>query len=302
MAYISDSQAAKSLASNAKIVAAGLMDPFINYRFRIEIEGIEMMGFSKMSALDNKTEVFSYVEGGVNNHAHKFPEGTTTYENITFEHGLSVDNALYNWREDVIKGKISESMRSGTIKVYNQNYMRSIWHFHGAWPCQLTIAELDGSTQGGAVLIESMVLVIERFERLVVLDAVDMALDAAEMLAKTAGKIGAAAINMLKDDSKEKEKPAAEGPGATQTPADPAAAKEDKKEEADKQKADYDGWLEEKRNAAKKAREERASADQAKKDKLKAEREARKENREKIIAEKQAIRDAKSNATKSVEA
>jgi len=151
--------------SSAKNIAADLLsDPFINYRYRIEIEGMEMMGFSKVSELSNETKEEEYKEGGLNNRLHKFNDGTK-YENITFSHGLSLDNTLYEWRQLVINGHMVEAMKSGAIKVYAQNHLTSIWHFHGAWPRKLTVSGLDAGRNSNEVIIESVELVIERFER-----------------------------------------------------------------------------------------------------------------------------------------
>ena len=138
-------------------------DPFINYRFRIEIKGLELLAFSKMSQLENETEIEKYNEGGVNDYTHKFP-GTTSYSNITLEHGLGIDDLIYDWREKVISGDVMSAMKNGTIKLYKENEVIDMWHFQGAWPVKLTIAELDANSSGD-VLIESVELSIESFER-----------------------------------------------------------------------------------------------------------------------------------------
>lgn len=138
-------------------------DPFINYRFRIEIEGLEALGFSKMSQLENETEIETYIEGGVNDYTHKFPS-STSYSNITLEHGLGLDDLIYDWREKVIQGNMLEALKSGTIRLYDNEEIIDMWHFQGAWPVKLTIAELDARSSGD-VLIESVELTIERFER-----------------------------------------------------------------------------------------------------------------------------------------
>lgn len=305
MAYTSLGMVGKSLAGNAKILAAGMMDPFINYRFRIEIEGIELMGFNKMSILENETGIETYSEGGQNNIVHKFPK-ETSYANIVFEHGLSIDNTIYNWREDVIKGEISESIRSGTIKVYNQNFMRSIWHFHGAWPCKLTIDELDASAGGGgAVLIEKVELVIERFDRIVIADPtdmmMDMASDAASMITKPLGKFASkikkavkSEINDQIDKKKDQLKMAAHKVtdplvDAAHKVTDPledkmyarkvAAAKEKKerKKALSDRKKERDKMHDPKARAAAEEKEEKAAANQEKKDQQIKEREERKE-------------------------
>ena len=157
--------AKRTALSSAKNLAADLLsDPFINYRYRIEIEGMEMMGFSKVSEFSNETEIKTFKEGGLNNHVHKLTDGTS-YANITFEHGLSLDNTLYEWRQEVINGNMLEALRSGSIKLYAQNHLTSIWNFHGAWPSKLVVSGLDAGTTGNDVIIESVELVIERFER-----------------------------------------------------------------------------------------------------------------------------------------
>ena len=140
-----------------------ITDPFINYRFHIEIEGLELLGFSKMSQLENQTEIETYIEGGVNDYTHKFPS-STSYSNITLEHGFGVDDLIYDWREKVIEGNMLEALKSGTIKLYSGNEILDMWNFQGAWPVKVSIGELDAGSTGG-VLIESVELSIERFER-----------------------------------------------------------------------------------------------------------------------------------------
>jgi len=154
-----------SKSSSSSKANASVSDPFVNYRYRVEIEGIEVMGFSSVSELSNETKTFSYKEGGLNNYEHKLPNGTS-YDNITLEHGLSLDNTLYEWREKVIAGNMEEALKNGSIKVYSQNNLTSVWYFYGAWPSKLSISSMNASAGGsGAVLLESVELVVERFER-----------------------------------------------------------------------------------------------------------------------------------------
>jgi len=154
-----------SKSTNSNKASVNSYDPFVNYRYRVEIDGIEVMGFSSVSELSNETKTFSYKEGGLNNYEHKLPNGTS-YSNITLEHGLSLDNTLYDWREKVISGNMEEALKNGTIKVYSQNNLTSTWYFYGAWPSKMSISSLDASAGGsGSILLESVELVIERFER-----------------------------------------------------------------------------------------------------------------------------------------
>jgi phage tail-like protein len=142
-----------------------IQDPLLNYRFRIEIEGegMESMGFSKMSELSNETKTTPYKEGGLNNRTYYLPEHTE-YSTITLEHGLSLDQSLYDWRQDVIDGNMLDALKDGLIKIYREDGEYDIWEFHGAWPSKLVVSGFD-ATGSGDILVESIELVIERFER-----------------------------------------------------------------------------------------------------------------------------------------
>lgn len=143
-------------------MATTLTDPLVNYRYRVEIDGMESMGFSKVTELSNETEVFTYKEGGLNSISHKLPNGSST-SNITLEHGLALDDTLYEWRESVINGDLDDALKSGSIKIYSESGSSTIWYFDGAWPCKLNVSGLDAGN--GDVVVESVELVIERLER-----------------------------------------------------------------------------------------------------------------------------------------
>lgn len=137
-------------------------DPLVNYRYKVEIDGMETLGFSKVSEISNETEIFTYKEGGLNSVAHKLPNGSST-SNIVLEHGLGLDDTLYEWREAVINGDLDDALKSGSIKIYSEGEASTIWYFDGAWPCKLTTSSLEAN--GGEVVIESVELVVERLER-----------------------------------------------------------------------------------------------------------------------------------------
>ena len=140
---------------------------FLNYQYVIEIEGIESLGFKEMSELSNETAVKTYEEGGLNGYVHKFPEHTE-FSNIELKRGIGIDDTLYDWRQQVIDGEMDQAKRNGTIKFYNfdkeGHEVSKVWAFYNAWPSQLQISASD-ATGSGEVIIESVSLVVERFER-----------------------------------------------------------------------------------------------------------------------------------------
>ena len=56
------------------------INPFVNFRFLVEIEGLVVGGFKEVSGLQVETEVENIEEGGVNDYVHKLPK-RTNYEN-----------------------------------------------------------------------------------------------------------------------------------------------------------------------------------------------------------------------------
>jgi phage tail-like protein len=45
-------------------MAAARVDPYKNYNFRIEIDGITVAGFSECTGLSSEVEIIEYREGG----------------------------------------------------------------------------------------------------------------------------------------------------------------------------------------------------------------------------------------------
>ncbi|MEA3354630.1 MAG: phage tail protein [Campylobacterota bacterium] len=154
------------MSNKEKYKHKGTNNSFVNYKYKIEIKGIESMAFSEMSELSNETDVFPYKEGGRNGYVHKFPEHTE-YTNIELKHGMGLDDDIYKWRNQVISGELDAAKRNGTIKLYNnegEDETDCVWSFYNAWPSKLSVSSLDAKSNG-EVIIESVELVVERFER-----------------------------------------------------------------------------------------------------------------------------------------
>ncbi len=52
-------------------------DPFMNFKFLVEIDGIERGGFARVKGIAREIKVDTYREGGVNDYEHKFVNQTT---------------------------------------------------------------------------------------------------------------------------------------------------------------------------------------------------------------------------------
>lgn len=128
-------------------------DPYLGFRFRVEFDGIEQGGFSRLRGLERQTEVESYREGGVNDYEHKLVTNTT-YSNLTLERGL-VGADLWDWHEAVINGGVLRKLV--TVRIQDQT-RRDVWRWLvlGAYPVRWSGAEFNAA--GSEVFVESVEL------------------------------------------------------------------------------------------------------------------------------------------------
>lgn len=107
-------------------------DPYLGFRFLVEIEDMIVGGFSEVSGLQAETRVEEYREGGVNDFVHRLPGGTG-YPNLVLKRGLTDSEALWQWHQDVVRGKVSR--KSGYVILLDSEGKETWrWNFIGAYP------------------------------------------------------------------------------------------------------------------------------------------------------------------------
>ena len=135
--------------------ARKLLDPFHAFNFFVEIEGLLVAGFSECSGLQVETEVQEYAEGGLNDYTHHF-RGRTKYSPLVLKRGLTINNQLWRWHQQVIQGTFER--KNGTIYLMNQMHVPVIWwNFKKAFPSKWTGPELRATST--EVAIESVELI-----------------------------------------------------------------------------------------------------------------------------------------------
>jgi len=137
------------------------VDPYRNFSFLVEIDGITQAGFSDCSGFGASTDPIEYREGGETKTVRKLP-GLTKYTNITLKWGLTDSRELYSWYRDVVDGKIER--KSGSIILLDLEGNEKVrWNFFEAWPTKWDGP--DFTAKGNDVAIETLELVHERIER-----------------------------------------------------------------------------------------------------------------------------------------
>ncbi|MGB9180928.1 MAG: phage tail protein [Pyrinomonadaceae bacterium] len=137
------------------------VDPYRNFSFLVEIDGITQAGFSDCSGFGANTDPIEYREGGENKTPRKLP-GLTKYPNITLKWGLTDSRELYDWYRDVVNGKIKR--RNGSIILLDLEGKEKVrWNFFNAWPTKWDGP--DFTAKGNDVSVETLELVHEGIER-----------------------------------------------------------------------------------------------------------------------------------------
>ena len=77
------------------------VDPYGNFNFLVEIDGITRAAFHEVSGFDSTIDVVEHREGGENTTVRKLP-GMTKHSNIVLKWGLADDADLYNWHRDAV--------------------------------------------------------------------------------------------------------------------------------------------------------------------------------------------------------
>ena len=109
-------------------------DPYRNFRFRLEIEGIQQAGFSEVSGFDASLDVIEYREGNEVITPRKLP-GLAKYSNITLKWGVTDSMDMYNWMQNSIQGKVER--KTVTIIALNEEGSDvATWQVIEAWPAK----------------------------------------------------------------------------------------------------------------------------------------------------------------------
>ena len=139
---------------------AARFDPYKNFNFRVEINGIQVGGFSECSGLNSEVAVIEYREGGDKAGVRKLP-GLAKFGDVVLKRGVFKSDELQTWHRNVINGL--PDRRNGFVILLDDERNEVVrWKFSNAW-----IRKIQGPTlnaKGNDVAIETIELVCEDLE------------------------------------------------------------------------------------------------------------------------------------------
>jgi phage tail-like protein len=138
-------------------------DPYRNFKFRVEIDGIAAAHFSEVMIGETTTEAIDYREGTEPNHVRKLT-GLTKFGNITLKRGVTDNQVIWQWHKDILDGKIGNSRKTIAITVIDEaGSDKARFVVSEAWPTKYDPSDLNA--KGNEVFIELLELVNEGIER-----------------------------------------------------------------------------------------------------------------------------------------
>ena len=136
-------------------------DPYKNFNFRVEIDGVALAGFSECSGLRLEIEVIEYREGSDPSSVRKLP-GLAKVGDITLKRGITASKELHDWVDSVRNG-VANRKNGVIILLDDERKEVARWRFFDAFPRKWEGPNLDA--KGSDVAIETLTLCCERLER-----------------------------------------------------------------------------------------------------------------------------------------
>jgi len=135
-------------------------DPYRNFNFVVEIDGIAAAGFSEVSMPAASADVIEYREGGNPSVVRKLP-GRIHFGNLMLRRGITASDELYNWWKTVLDGQTIRRNMAVILMDEARNPVKR-WVFREAWPARYQPSGLDA--RGREVALETVEIVFEGME------------------------------------------------------------------------------------------------------------------------------------------
>ena len=134
-------------------------DPYLGYRFLVEIDSLIVGGFSEVTGLELRRGTEDYREGGTNHYTHKLPTHFDQ-QTLTLRRGMTDSPALWEWIRNAADGGLPSERKNVRIVLLDSVGDESWgWEFQSAYPVRWTGPELQADS--GAVAVETLELAHE---------------------------------------------------------------------------------------------------------------------------------------------
>ena len=114
------------------MASADPREPFRSFNFHVEIDGVPVGTFSKVSGLTAEGDTIDYRDDTDPRSNERKLTGLRKYTNITLKRGYAQDQSLWNWYRNTTNGQ--SDRRKVTITLMNEARQPvKRWHLTNAW-------------------------------------------------------------------------------------------------------------------------------------------------------------------------
>jgi phage tail-like protein len=131
-------------------------DPYLSFRFTVEVDQQVVAAFNEVTGLEFETEVETFREGGVNLHEQQLAGPNKFPSRLVLKRGITDDDALWSWHQEVTQGKISRKDVS-ILLLDSTGEEQWRWNFRQALPVKWTGPQFRASS--AELAIETLELV-----------------------------------------------------------------------------------------------------------------------------------------------
>jgi phage tail-like protein len=139
-------------------MARARRDPYRNFGFLVEIDGVESAGFTQVLMPSGVLTVFEYREGSDGPCSVLWLPGRVRYGNLVLRRGIGESDALFDWWHAVCEGRTDRRTVTVVLLDAERNPVKR-WRFAQALPVRYGVDPLDAAAS--TVATETLELAFE---------------------------------------------------------------------------------------------------------------------------------------------
>ena len=141
-------------------------DPLVAFKFGLEIEGKLSGFFTSVTGIGSESEVIEHkiVNPDTGETIIQKIPGRMAWTDITLKRGVTSSIDIWDWRQQVVDGKVDDARTNCSVTAYNQaNEEIARWNLDNAWPSKVVGPEMDSGSQD--YMVEEVTIVHEGMSR-----------------------------------------------------------------------------------------------------------------------------------------
>lgn len=125
--------------------------------FSLEIDGLKIAYFTACSGISLEFEPITFKQGDGKMIVERKRPGRPKYSEVVLKRGLTADNKLYEWFDDVVKAAKDTPYKTGAIVIYGRD-AKEVARFSllNCWPSKMSVSDLSSGSDD--VMIEEVTI------------------------------------------------------------------------------------------------------------------------------------------------